>query len=174
MEVFISKVNKLRINEKIVAKSVRLIDESGGALGVVDLTTALQNARNAGLDLVEISPTASPPVCKIMDYGKHRYEEQRKLKEMKKKQKRVETKEIKLSPRIAIGDYNIKLRRAKEFIENGQKVKVSLAFRGREITHNEIGFEIVNRFRSDMEEFATAEVQPKMEGRQIVMVLVPS
>lgn len=142
-------------------------------LGVVDRNVGLEQARRAKTDLVEISPQAVPPVCKLMDFGKFRYEEQKKLKEEKKKQKKVELKEIKISPRIAEGDYNIKLKRAKEFIEEGNKVRVSLAFRGREITHNEIGFEKINRFKLDMETVASVEVAPKFEGRQIFMVLIP-
>lgn len=157
----------------ITTDKIRLIDENGEMLGVVDVDTGLQKARSAGLDLVEISPNAAPPVCKIIDYGKYRYEEQKKIKDMKKKQTKVVTKEVKLSPRIAIGDYNIKLQRAKKFIEDGNKVKVSLAFRGREIAHNDIGFEVVNRFKADMEDLANVEVAPKMEGRQIIMILAP-
>lgn len=141
--------------------------------GVVDIDSALDTARRQGLDLVEISPNANPPVCKIMDFGKYRYEEQKRLKEMKKKQKKVDTKEIKLSPRIAIGDYNVKLGRAKEFINSGNKVRVSLYFRGREITHDEVGYEVIRRFKKDMEEVAAVEVEPKFEGRQIFMILVP-
>ena len=142
-------------------------------LGVVDIATARERAKAAGMDLVEISPNANPSVCKIMDFGKFRYEEQKKFKEMKKKQKRVDTKEIKLSPRIAIGDYNIKLGRTKEFITGGNKVRVSLYFRGREITHNEVGFEVIQRFQKDAAEFASVELAPKMEGRQIFMILAP-
>jgi len=152
---------------------VRLIDTRGQMSGVVDLDSALDSARRQGMDLVEISPNATPPVCKIMDFGKYRYEEQKRLKEMKKKQKKVDTKEIKLSPRIAIGDYNVKLGRAKEFINAGNKVRVSLYFRGREITHDEVGYEVIRRFKKDMEEVAAVEVEPRFEGRQIFMILVP-
>ena len=152
---------------------MRLIDTRGQMSGVVDLDSALDSARRQGMDLVEISPNATPPVCKIMDFGKYRYEEQKRLKEMKKKQKKVDTKEIKLSPRIAIGDYNVKLGRAKEFINAGNKVRVSLYFRGREITHDEVGYEVIRRFKKDMEEVAAVEVEPRFEGRQIFMILVP-
>lgn len=142
-------------------------------IGIVSISEALSRARAAELDLVEFSPDADVPVCKIIDYSKYRYEEQKRLKEMKKKQKRVDTKEVKLSPRIAKNDYDIKLRRAKQFIEDGNKVKVSLMFRGREIAHNEVGFEVMGRFKADIQEFSNIELAPKMEGRQIVMILSP-
>lgn len=142
-------------------------------VGIVSTDDALYRARTADLDLVEFSPNADVPVCKIINYSKYRYEEQKRLKEMKKKQKRVDIKEVKLSPRIAKNDYEIKLRRAKQFIENGNKVKVSLMFRGREIAHNDVGFEVMGRFKEDMKEFSNTELMPKMEGRQIVMILAP-
>lgn len=160
-----------KINEKITAKEVRLVGADGEMIGVVPTRRAIEIAKEAGLDLVEISPNASPPVCKILNYSKFRYTLQKKDKEAKKKQKKIETKEIKLSPRIAGGDYQIKLRNAKKFIEEGNKVRVSLAFRGREITHNEVGFAIINRFMQDMLEVSEVELAPKMEGKQILMIL---
>ncbi len=151
-----------------------MIDENGEMMGVVSTAEALQRARLMGVDLVEISPNAVPPVCKILDYGKYCYELQKKSKEAKKKQKKVTTKEVKLSPRIAVGDYNIKLERAKKFISEGDKVRVSLLFKGREITHNDVGYDVMQRFKDDMVDIASVEVEPKMEGRQIFMVLIPS
>ena len=142
-------------------------------VGVFPVPEALYRARNCGLDLVEISPNAEPPVCKIIDYSKYRYEQQKKLNEAKKKRKSMETKEIKVRPTIARGDYEIKLRKATEFIKDGNRVKFSLAFRGREITHNEVGFEIINRFKQDLELIGRPEVEPKLEGKQIFMIIAP-
>lgn len=142
-------------------------------IGIINTDDALYRARAADLDLVEFSPDADVPVCKIINYSKYRYEEQKRFKEMKKKQKRVDIKEVKLSPRIAKNDYDIKLRRARQFIESGNKVKVSLMFRGREIAHNNVGFEVMGRFKEDMKELSNIELPPKMEGRQIVMILSP-
>jgi translation initiation factor IF-3 len=142
-------------------------------VGVASPLEGMQLANREGLDLVEISPNASPPVCKVMDFGKFKYEMQKKEHEAKKKQKIIELKEVKIRPTIASGDYQIKLRKASEFIKDGNKVKVSLAFRGREITHNEVGFAVMNRFQNDIAELAKIEVSPKMEGRQIFMMLAP-
>lgn len=130
-------------------------------------------AGDRGLDLVEISPNASPPVCKLMNYGKYRYELQKKAQAAKKKQKVVEIKEIKVRPTIADGDYNVKLRSAKKFLEEGNKVRVSLQFRGREIMHDAVGFAVIKRFKDDLEGIAKVEVEPKMEGKQIFMIMVP-
>ena len=152
---------------------MRLVDNSGEMLGVMSTDKAIKLAKQAGFDLVEISPNAKPPVCKIMDYGKFRYEQQKKAQAARKKQKVVETKEIKVRPNIAEGDYRTKLRRAHEFLAAGNKVRVSLQFRGREITHEEIGLGVIEKFKQDLEDVGKVEVEPKREGRQIFMVVCP-
>ncbi len=162
-----------RVNERIICREVRLIGSEGQMIGVVSPEEGLSLAKGEGLDLVEISPNAQPPVCRIMDYGKFRYSQQKKAHEIKKKQKVTEVKEIKLRPNIAEGDYNIKIRNAIRFLSEGNKVKVSLQFRGREITHKEIGFEIMRKFQKSLEERAKIEASVRMEGRQIFMVLSP-
>jgi translation initiation factor IF-3 len=143
-------------------------------IGVVPVRQALELAIRVGLDLVEISPNAEPPVCKIMDYGKYKYELQKKAQEAKKKQKVVEIKEIKIRPNIAEGDYAVKLRNARKFIAEGNKVRVSLQFKGREITHNELGFAVIQRFKADISDIAKTELEPKLEGKQIFLVIVPN
>ncbi len=152
---------------------MRLVVDDGDMRGVVSLAEALDIAAKAGMDLVEISPQSDPPVCKVMDYGKHRYEAQKKAKQAKKKQKVIHIKEIKLRPNIDVHDYEVKLRAIRKFIEAGDKVKVSLRFRGREVTHNEIGRDLLLRTLSEVEDIAKAEAEPKMEGRQMLMILVP-
>lgn len=142
-------------------------------LGLAVPAQALKMAMDKGLDLVEISPNANPPVCKIMDYGKFKYEMQKKAHAAKKKQKVVEIKEVKVRPTIAIGDYNVKLRNAKRFIEEGNKVKFILAFKGREVTHSEIGFAVIKRFKDDLGDTIKVEVEPKQEGKQIFMLVSP-
>ena len=168
-----SDKNLTKINEQIIAKEIRVIDSSGEMLGVMHPKDALRIALQKDLDLVEISPNASPPVCKIMNYGKYKYEVQKKAHEAKKKQKVVGLKELKLRPTIAGGDYGVKVRNAKRFIEDGDKVKISLMFKGREVTHEEVGFEVMERFKQDMQLFAKIEVQPKREGKQIYMIVSP-
>ncbi|MBS0236170.1 MAG: translation initiation factor IF-3 [Proteobacteria bacterium] len=163
----------IRVNGHITAREIRLINSAGDMVGVTSVATAINMARDAGLDLVEISPNAAPPVCKIMDYGKYKYELQKKAQEAKRKQKVVETKEIKLRPNIAEGDYQVKLRNANKFIAEGDKVRVSLMFRGREIAHSDIGIALMDRLKKDLELNAKIEVEPKFEGRQIFMVVVP-
>jgi len=163
----------IRVNGQITGSDIRLIDHDGTMVGVVSPLEGMRLANNAGLDLVEISPTAVPPVCKVMDFGKFKYELQKKEHEAKKKQKVIELKEVKIRPTIASGDYQIKLRSAIRFIKDGNKVKVSLMFRGREITHNEIGFAVMARFHTDISDVAKVEVAPKMEGKQIYMMLAP-
>jgi translation initiation factor IF-3 len=140
-------------------------------LGVMTAQKALQEAYKLKLDLIEVSPTANPPVCRITDFGKFKYEQEKKSQEARKKQKRVEIKEIKLRPNIAIGDYNIKLKKAEEFLKEGHKVRVAMQFRGREITHSEVGMNIIDRLKEALSEISKIEVHPKMEGRSIVMVL---
>jgi translation initiation factor IF-3 len=142
-------------------------------LGVFGVKQAIEKARDAGLDLVEISPNAEPPVCKILDYGKYKYEKQKKANEAKKKQKTVDVKEIKLRPAIGDHDYEVKLKAARKFIENGDKLKVTLRFRGREMAHMELGMEVVNRLRDDLADIAKVDQHAKTEGRQILMVMSP-
>jgi translation initiation factor IF-3 len=142
-------------------------------VGIVSLDEANQLAESSRLDLVEIAPNAEPPVCRIMDYGKFRFEESKKLQQAKKKQKQTQVKEIKFRPGTDIGDYKIKLRKLIEFLEEGDRVKVTLRFRGREMAHQELGLELLHRVRDDLEEYGTVEQEPKREGRLMVMVLAP-
>jgi translation initiation factor IF-3 len=152
---------------------VRLIGAVGENFGVVDRETALRKAEEAGLDLVEISPNAAPPVCKILDIGKYKYEEQKRTNEARKKQRVIEVKEIKLRPNIDDHDYDVKKRAMERFLEEGDKVKVTLRFRGREMAHQELGVALLNRVKTDFTEQAKVESEPRPEGRQIVMVLAP-
>ena len=142
-------------------------------LGVFGVKQAVEKAKAAGLDLVEISPNAEPPVCKILDYGKYKYEQQKKAAEAKKKQKTADVKEIKLRPAIGDHDYEVKLKAAKKFIENGDKLKVTLRFRGREMAHMQLGLEVLNRMKDDLEGLAKVDQHPKTEGRQVMMMLSP-
>lgn len=162
-----------RINGEITAKEVRLISGEGEQLGVVSLKEALSMAEEKDVDLVEISPTAKPPVCKLMDFGKYKYEQSKKRDEAKKKQKQVQIKEIKFRPGTDEGDYNIKMRNVKRFLEDGDKVKITLRFRGREMAHQEFGAQLLERVKADLEELAAVESFPKMEGRQMVMMVAP-
>src|SRR5262245_12707890 len=162
-----------RINEAIRAREVRLIDENGQNAGIISRQEALERAAAAGLDLVEVSPDAEPPVCKILDYGKFKYQEQKKEAEARKKQKKVEVKEIKLRPTIDDHDYDVKMRSMKRFFEEGDKVKVTLRFRGREMAHPELGREVLMRVKNDTQNIAKVEAEPRFEGRQMVMVLAP-
>ncbi len=163
----------MRINEQIQASQVRLIDAAGDMLGVVTRAVALQKAKDAGLDLAEISPQSDPPVCRILDYGKHKYEEQKKRSELKKKQKIIEVKEIQIRPGIEQHDYLVKLRNAERFLKEGNKVKVTLQFRGREMAHQEHGLSVLERLQADIAEVGKAELAPKLEGKRLMMVLVP-
>jgi translation initiation factor IF-3 len=162
-----------RVNEEIRSPQVRLIDESGEMAGVMTAREAQQRAYAAGLDLLEISPNAEPPVVKILDYGKFKYEQQKKRNEAKKKQKVIEIKEIKVRPNIDENDYQVKMRAMKSFIEEGDKVKVTLRFRGREMAHQEIGIRVLERIRTEMDTTSKVEQMPRMENRQMVMVLTP-
>jgi translation initiation factor IF-3 len=162
-----------RINDAIRVREVRLIDENGDNVGVVARQDAMDRAVNAGLDLVEISPDAEPPVCKIMDYGKFKFEQQKKAAEARKKQKIVEIKEIKMRPAIDDHDYDVKMRAIKRFFDEGDKVKVTLRFRGREMAHQELGMAVLQRVKAELESIAKVESEPRMEGRQMVMVLAP-
>ncbi|MBV1884625.1 MAG: translation initiation factor IF-3 [Gammaproteobacteria bacterium] len=164
---------KLNINSAIEAPNVRLIDLEGEQVGIVDLEQAMSVAKQAGQDLVEISPDAEPPVCRIMDYGKHMFEEKKKKAEQKKKQKQAQIKEIKFRPSTEEGDYRVKLRSLSRFLTDGDKAKVSLRFRGREMAHQELGMKLLQRVEVDLAELGTVEQLPKMEGRQMIMVLAP-
>ena len=162
-----------RINNRIDAREVRLIDAAGENVGVVPIRQAIMMAEEASLDLVEISPDAKPPVCKILDYGKFKFQEQKKAAEARKKQKVIEIKEIKMRPTIDVHDYDVKMRAMKRFFDEGDKVKVTLRFRGREMAHQHLGMELLTRVQKDTEVFAKLEQYPKMEGRQMMMVLAP-
>ena len=162
-----------RVNEEIRIPQVRLIDQDGEMQGVLTVREAMQRAFAVGLDLVEISPNADPPVCKILDFGKFKYEQQKKRNEAKKKQKVIEIKEIKVRPNIDENDYQVKMRAMKSFIEEGDKVKVTLRFRGREMAHQDIGVRVLERIRAEMDTTSKVEQMPRMENRQMVMVLSP-
>lgn len=161
------------INEEIRDKEVRLIDENGEQLGVVSGKEALNLAQEKNLDLVKIAPQSKPPVCKIMNYGKYRFDQMKKEKEAKKKQKTMEVKEVRLSPNIDEHDLNTKLKNAAKFLEKGDKVKVSVRFRGREMTHTEIGREVLSQFAEGISDVGAIDKAPKMEGRSMVMFLMP-
>jgi translation initiation factor IF-3 len=162
-----------RVNDEITSMQVRLVDENGEMVGVTPLREALDRAAEAGLDLVEVAATAVPPVCKILDFGKFKYEEQKKKNEARKKQKIIEIKEIKLRPTIDDHDYEVKRRAMIRFLEEGDKVKVTLRFRGRELAHQDLGMQVLVRVRADLEEVAKVEQVPRMEGRQMTMVIAP-
>jgi translation initiation factor IF-3 len=162
-----------RINEEIRAREVQLIDTTGDNKGAVPIETALSMAEAAGLDLVEIAPNSSPPVCKILDYGKYKFQAQKKAAEARKKQKVVEVKEIKLRPMIDDHDYDVKMRSMKRFFEEGDKVKITLRFRGREMAHQELGYKLLERVKTDTGKIAKVESEPRFEGRQMVMMLTP-
>jgi translation initiation factor IF-3 len=156
-----------------MARTVRLVGADGEMVGVVSLRDALLAAEDANLDLVEVAPQAEPPVCKILDYGKFKFEAQKKAAEARKKQKVIEVKEIKLRPNIDDNDYDVKMRAAKRFIEEGDKVKVTMRFRGREMAHQDLGMNVLMRVRDYLDELAKVEQMPKLEGRQMIMVLAP-
>ncbi|RAI59810.1 translation initiation factor IF-3 [Roseicella frigidaeris] len=162
-----------RVNEDIRVPQVRLIDQEGEMIGVMSARDALMRAYDAGLDLLEISPNAVPPVCKITDYGKFKYEQQKKANEARKKQKVVEIKEVKVRPNIDDHDYDVKMRQMKSFIGEGDKVKVTLRFRGREMAHQDLGIKVLERIRVDLGETIKVEQMPRLENRQMIMVLAP-
>ncbi len=151
--------------------NVRLIDQNGGQVGVVAVERALELADEVGLDLVEVAPEAEPPVCKLLDFGKYKYEAQKKASEARKKQKTIEIKEVKFRPGINEADYEVKLRNIRRFLDEGDKVKVTMRFRGREMVHQNIGMNVLARVRDDLGELAKVEQMPKMEGRQMTMVM---
>jgi len=162
-----------KINHRIDSRDVRLIDAEGNNVGVVPTRQAMAMADEAGLDLVEISPDAKPPVAKILDYGKFKFQEQKRLAEARKKQRVVEIKEIKLRPMIDDHDFETKLKAAKRFFEEGDKVKFTLRFRGREMDHQNLGYKLLIKVKEDTAEFAKVELEPRSEGRQIIMILAP-
>ncbi len=162
------------MNGKITAPEVLVIDEQGEKRGVLPLEEALALAEEAGLDLVEVAPNSKPPVCKILDYGKFKYQAQKKAAEARKKQKTVEVKEIKMRPTIDTHDYEVKMKALRKFLDKGDKVKVTIRFRGRELAHTNLGRELLERVRAELpEEEVKVELMPKMEGRQMVMILAP-
>jgi len=162
-----------RVNSEIDTRTIRLIDADGEMVGVVTTREGMDMAAEVGLDLVEVSPNAEPPVCKILDYGKFKYEAQKKKAEARKKQKVIEVKEIKLRPGIDDNDYGVKMRAMRKFLEEGDKVKVTLRFRGREMAHQDIGVRVLERIRAEMDSTSKVEQMPRMENRQMVMVLSP-
>ncbi len=162
-----------RYNEMIQADKVRVIDETGENIGVMYTKEAIEQAAGLGLDLVEVSPNADPPVCKFLDVGKFRYEAQKKANVQRKTQKTQDIKEVKMRPNIDTHDYDVKMRNVHKFIGNGDKVKVTLRFRGRELSHQELGMNLLRRVQTDVEEVAKIEAYPRMEGRQMLMVLAP-
>ncbi|RUO62249.1 translation initiation factor IF-3 [Pseudidiomarina insulisalsae] len=167
--------DKNRINEEIRVNEVRLIGVEGDQIGVVSIQEALAKAEEAGVDLVEISPNAEPPVCRLMDYGKFLYEKAKSAKEQKKNQKQIQVKEVKFRPGTDEGDYQVKLRNLTRFLEGGDKTKVTVRFRGREMAHQELGIELLNRIKDDLQEISTVESFPRRaEGRQMIMVLAPA
>lgn len=168
-----AREEEYRINRMIDAYEVRLIDENGDMVGVVPIREALARAEEAGMDLVEISPTARPPVCKILDYGKFKYEAQKKAAAARKKQRVIEIKEIKMRPGIDDNDYDIKMKKVKEFLDEGDKVKVTLRFRGREMAYAHMATGLLERIKNDVADRAKVEQMPKLEGRQMVMVMAP-
>ncbi len=162
------------MNEQITARKVRLIDENGEQRGILAIDAALAKAKDIGLDLVEISPNADPPVCRVMDIGKFMYEDSKRKAAARKNQKQIQVKEIKFRPGTDIGDYNIKLKKLKAFLENGDKTKVTIRFRGREMAHKELGLDLLKRVEADLVDFGNVEQFPKLEGRQMIMVLAPN
>jgi len=162
-----------RVNEQIGVPEVRLIDQNGENVGVVSKNEAMARAEEAGLDLVEISPGATPPVCKILDYGRFKYEDQKKKSEARKRQKTIDVKEIKMRPNIDQHDYDVKMRSILRFLAEGDKVKVTLRFRGREMAHQELGMKVLDRVREQLDEIAKVEQFPRLEGRQMIMVMAP-
>jgi len=169
----IAAEKKVRLNEEITEPNVRLIGADGSQVGIKSIEEALQIAFDADLDLVEISPNADPPVCRIMDHGKYIFEENKKRHAAKKKQKQIQVKEIKFRPGTDIGDYQVKLRNLKRFLSNGDRVKVTMRFRGREMAHQELGLNLLKRVAEDLDDLGTVEQHPRSEGRVMVMVLAP-
>jgi translation initiation factor IF-3 len=162
-----------RVNEEIRVREVQLIDQDGNNRGVVPIYDAIGIAQDAGLDLVEIAPNSVPPVCKLLDYGRFKYQSQKKAAEARKKTKTVEVKEIKMRPGIDTHDYDVKMRAMRRFFEEGDKVKVTLRFRGREMAHQDLGYKLLVKVKEEVTEMAKVEAEPSLEGRQMVMILAP-
>ena len=162
-----------RSNHRITSPEVQVITRDGENLGVLNLSEAIANAKNEGLDLIEIAPNANPPVCKIMDMGKFKYDRQKKANKAKKKQKKVELKEIKLRPVTEVHDYTFKIKNAQRFLSKGDKVKFTIKFKGRELQHTHLGNELMEKIKQDMKEIGKVELQPKFEGKQMIMVIQP-
>ena len=161
------------MNDEIDVPQVRVIDAKGENHGVISLEDALEIADEAGLDLVEVSPQVSPPVCKVLDYGKYKYEQQKKANEARKKQKTIDVKEIKMRPSIDEHDYQVKMKNVRKFLDHGDKVKMTIRFRGREMAHQDLGLRVLTRVREELEEIIKIEQMPKTEGRLMVMVITP-
>ena len=162
-----------RVNEQIEAEKIRVVDADGEMVGVISKEEGIEIAFEAGLDLVEVSPNADPPVCKVLDYGKFKYEAQKKANEARKKQKVIDVKEIKMRPGIDEHDYQVKMRSVRRFLDEGDKVKMTIRFRGREMAHQELGMKVLDRVREDVDELAKVEQFPKSEGRLMTMVIAP-
>ncbi len=162
-----------RVNEQIEAENVRVVNADGEMVGVISKEEGIEIAFEAGLDLVEVSPNADPPVCKVLDYGKYKYEAQKKANEARKKQKVIDVKEIKMRPGIDEHDYQVKMRSVRRFLDEGDKVKMTIRFRGREMAHQELGMKVLDRVREDVDELAKVEQFPKSEGRLMTMVIAP-
>ncbi|MEE4245204.1 MAG: translation initiation factor IF-3 [Kangiellaceae bacterium] len=162
-----------RLNEEIDVREVRLIDAEGEQAGIVSIAEAMGAAETAGLDLVEMSPNAEPPVCRIMNYGKYLFEKKKEAAQAKKKQVQMQVKEVKFRPGTDIGDYNVKLRNLIKFLEHGDKTKITMRFRGREMAHQEIGMQLLQRLEKDLEDYGEVESRPLMQGRQMTMVIAP-
>lgn len=167
------KEQRVRINEQIRISPVRLIDDEGEQVGIVSIEEARERAADKGLDLVEVAPDARPPVCRLMDYGKFKYEAARKAREAKKKQHSIQLKEVKFRPGIEDHDYDFKIRHARRFLEEGNKVKLTMMFRGRQLSHPELGLEVLQRVTEDLQDLSKVEMQPLREGRTMTMVLAP-
>jgi len=168
------KHEETRFNRRIRAREVRVIGADGEQIGILPIQQALIAAEQAGLDLVEVAPTARPPVCKIMDFGRYKYDEKKRAQETKRKQTVISVKEIKIRPKTDIHDYDFKMKNARKFLEAGDKCKITVVFRGREITHKEIAFERLQRVREDLSDVSTVEQQPRMDGRTMAMILAPT
>ena len=173
MEVFYISSVSYQINEEITDSEVRMIDEDGTQLGIMSSSDAMQIAIDKELDLVKIAPTSNPPVCKIMDYGKYRYEQAKKVKEVRRHQHVVEVKEIRMSPSIGINDFNVKLKNGQKFLKEGDRLKVTIRFRGREMAHTDIGEKLLVKFAEACSEFGNVDKNPKLDGRHMSMFLTP-
>ena len=168
-----SKPKGPRFNNRITSPEVQVIDNNGVNLGVLNLQDAISKAKNENLDLIEIAPNARPPVCKIMDMGKYKYDQQKKINKAKKKQKKIELKEIKLRPVTEVHDYTFKIKNAQKFLAKGDKVKFTIRFKGRELQHSSLGNELMDKIKQDMQDIGRVELQPKFDGKQMIMVIQP-